>query len=79
VPGGCLHGIVIGEFHRGKVEVPVSMPGVDLWAKSLLHYPVDALGLAVGLGVEGGGEGEFCTEEPEKSTPKVRGKSGISV
>jgi hypothetical protein len=62
VPGGSLHGVVIGKLHRGEVEVPVSMPGVtNVGANGLFDDAVDPLGLPVGLGVEGRGEGEFCT------------------
>jgi hypothetical protein len=57
VPGRCLYGVIIGEFYRGKVEIPVSVPDINVWSKSFFDHPVHALGLTVGLGVEGGGEG----------------------
>jgi hypothetical protein len=63
VAGRRLHGIIIGEFYRGEVEIPVSVPGVHIGSKSFFDYPVHALGLTVGLGVKGGREGLYqsCT------------------
>jgi hypothetical protein len=68
VAGRRLHGIIIGEFYRGEVEIPVSVPGVHIGSKSFFDHPVHALGLTVGLGVKGGREGQFGTQQPEKGT-----------
>jgi hypothetical protein len=71
VPGRCLYRVNIGKFHRGEEEVLVNMPGVDICPKDLFDHPVGSLGLTVGLGVEGGGEGELGADKPE---PGVRQK-----
>lgn len=62
VTGGSLYRVVVSELDRCEVKVPVRMPGVDVGSEGFLDDPVDALGLTVGLGVEGGGEGEFGTK-----------------
>ena len=79
VAGGELYRVVISELDRGEIEVPVRVPGIDVGSEGLLDDPVDALGLTVGLGMEGGRKGEFGTKEPEKGTPEVRSEPRISV
>jgi hypothetical protein len=79
VPGGSLLGIIVREFHRGQEKVLVGVPGVNIGSKRFFDHPVSALGLAICLGVEGGGEGEVCPEEPEKSTPEVRSESRVAI
>ncbi len=55
VAGGLLGGIVVGELGGVQELVPIVLAVVDEAAQHLLGGVVGALGLAVGLGVVGGG------------------------
>ncbi len=55
VAGGLLGGIVVGELSGVQELVPIVLAVVDEAAQHLLGSAVGALGLALGLGVVGGG------------------------
>lgn len=56
----------MGELGKVEEAYPVVLSSRDVVSKILLEHCIDLLYLAVGLGVEGGGEIELCTEQGEE-------------
>ena len=72
-------GVVVRELQQGKDNVPLIGGGVDERPKHLLDGAVGALGLAIGLRMICGGEGESGAEVLMESLPKCTCKAGVTV
>ena len=59
--GGGVGGVVVGENDGGELQIPVILEEVDLGPEAGDDGFVSILGLAVGLGVVGGGHVELGT------------------
>jgi hypothetical protein len=77
--GGGVDGVVVGELGCGEVQVPVVLEGGGEVADGGGDDFVGVLGLAVGLGVVGGGHVEFGAGLGGERGPYVRGKTGVPV
>ena len=69
-----VRGVVVGELGEGKEVDPVVLLVVDVDSEVLLEHLVDAFGLAVGLGVVGGGEVGFDAKEVAEGSPELGGE-----
>jgi len=77
--GGGGDGVVVRELQQGKDNVPLLGGVVNERPKHLLDGAIGSLGLAVGLGMIGGREGEGGAEVLIKIPPKSTCKAGITI
>src|SRR6266550_6749066 len=71
-PRGSRYLVVADKLGQRQHPDPVVLEVVDVSAKILLHGRVNALGLAVRLGVEGRGKARVHTQAVAQVSPKVR-------
>ena len=55
--------VIVGEFSKGNVLSPGSRVRATEGPKISFYFLVDTFSFPISLGVVGGGEGEFITEE----------------
>ena len=71
--------MVVRELQQGKDNVPLIGGGVNKWAKHLLDGAIGSIGLAVGLGMIGGREGEGGAEVFVECLLKGTCETGVTV
>jgi hypothetical protein len=70
---------VISKLSDGQPGSPIIVLGGDVGAKDLLNGAVGDFGLAVSLGVVGGGDVELGAEGFEEGGPEIGGDAGVTV
>ena len=76
---GGVDSVVVSELDGGEVGPPVVLEGVDVVSKAGENDLVRVLGLAVGLGMVGGGHVERGVGEGGEGGPEGGGEARVAV